>query len=360
MTTDADDLEAFVDAIQISSSPADYKAAFQKAESLFYPPNDRRRIVVLFSHSAETALADADPVVEQMKTQGTEFFCIGLLDDPAKLNLWASSEVKNHVSYTNSTAELNRVFREIAAEVVLAGVLDGKLTETVGPDFQIMDYDAPTDGLVQLTGDQTITWNISEAAIPKAPVKPSLTFRVRHIGTAGGMKEVNSAATYHDRYGNTLEFPAAQIEVKECTGGSTIWPEPCPTPTEFTVAGCHDAVHEVLHPVDLQGLGRIVQVDVTLKAICPGKQVAASIQLMELSPDGTELPRGVKHILVPAQAGDACQDITLKCIQFSLPEALDATGNTGSICNPRQFAARVIANYVDTDYACCSPLTQTV
>ena len=134
-TTDVADLEAFVDAIQISSSPANYKAAFEKAQSLFYPPNDRRRIVVLFSHSAETALADADAAAERMKAQGAELFCIGLMDDPAKLNLWASGEAKNHVSWNPSSAGMNQAFREIAAEVVLAGLIDGELTEIAGPDF---------------------------------------------------------------------------------------------------------------------------------------------------------------------------------------------------------------------------------
>ena len=99
----------------------------------------------------------------------------------------------------------------------------------------------------------------------------------------------------------------------------------------------------MLNPVSLQGLGRIIQVDATLKAVCPGKRIAASIVLMDVAPEGTEIPRGVKHSLVPAQTGEDCQDITLNCIRFSLPEALDAVGTTDSICNARQFAARVIA-----------------
>ena len=46
--------------------------------------------------------------------------------------------------------------------------------------------------------------------------------------------------------------------------------------------------------------------------------------------------------------------------RFSLPEALDATGAAASICNPRQFAARVLANYVDTDFTCCETQAETV
>ena len=143
-------------------------------------------------------------------------------------------------------------------------------------------------------------------------------------------------------------------------GGGELYPEPCPEPTVFTVPGCQDAARVALDAVALQGLGRIVQLDATLKAVCPGKQVAVSVLLAETSADGTALPRGVKHILVPPQEGTGCQDITLKCIQFSLPEALDADGSAGSICNERSFSARVIANYVDTDFACCQVTAQTI
>ena len=262
------------------------------------------------------------------------------------------------VSWNPSSAGMNQAFREIAAEVVLAGLIDGELTEIASPDFEITDYDTPTDGTVRLKDSRTPTWTIPEGAIPKASVKPSLTFRVRHVGNTGGMKEVVAPTTYHDRYGNTLDFAGAQAEINCTEKDENFYPEPCPAPTKIFVEGCQDTAHVVLGHVSLQGLGRIVQMDVTLKAVCPGKRVAASIILKEVAPDGTELPRGVKHILVPAQSGDTCKGITLKCIQFSLPEALDASDMIDSICNPRQFAARVIANYVDTDFTCCAAQSQ--
>ena len=126
----------------------------------------------------------------------------------------------------------------------------------------------------------------------------------------------------------------------------------------ITVPGCQDALRTELPPVSLQSLGRIVQLDVTVKAVCPGKRVAVSVILTETNEAGEKMPRGVKHILIPAQTGEGCQDITLRCIQFSVPEALDATGNTGSICNARQFGAQAIANYVDTDFTCCDVNTE--
>ena len=130
-------------------------------------------------------------------------------------------------------------------------------------------------------------------------------------------------------------------------------PEPCPEPTVFTVDGCRDAIRVPLTQTDLGGLGRILQLDVVIRNVCPGKRVAVSILLSELDSDGVEQPRGVKHLLIPAQTGAECRDVNLHCIPFSLPEALDATGNTGSICNARKFHARAMANYVDTDFACC-------
>ena len=130
-------------------------------------------------------------------------------------------------------------------------------------------------------------------------------------------------------------------------------PEPCPQPTAFTLAGCQDSLRVPLADVNLGGLGRLLQLDVVIKSVCPGKRVAVSILLSEVDGQGQEQARGVKHLLIPAHTGTDCQDIHLHCIPFSLPEALDATGATDSICGPRNFHARAMANYVDTDFVCC-------
>ena len=115
-----------------------------------------------------------------------------------------------------------------------------------------------------------------------------------------------------------------------------------------------------LPAVEMQSLGRIVQLDVTVKAVCPGKRVAVSVILSETDEAGQTHPRGVRHLLIPAQEGEGCRDITLRCIPFSVPEALDPSGTPGSICNARHFQARAIANYVDTDFACCDVDTETL
>ena len=357
LTNDFTVLKPAIDAL-VRGGYTNHKAAFEAAGNLLSIPSSVRQVAIMFTDGETSASPDPAPAVQALKDKGIEIFCIGLATDPTPLNLWASDPDSIHVAYTDDPAQLDRVFRQIAAEVILAGAMDVVIQEQLTPDFKIVKVHTPDVGTAAMTGPQTLTWSIDATGIREQPDFTSLSFDVMHIGNTDGVLPVNQSVLYTDREGNTLEFPSPTVEV-DCFK-SDIYPEPCPEPVEFAVEGCQDAVHVTLQDVALSALGRIVQVDVTLKNVCPGKRVAASIMLLETAPDGTELPRGVKHLLVPAQTGENCRDITLKCIQFSLPESLDTAGQTDSICNPRQFAARVIANYVDTEFTCCEAQSQTI
>ena len=100
----------------------------------------------------------------------------------------------------------------------------------------------------------------------------------------------------------------------------------------------------------MDSLGCIVQLDVTLRSVCPDKRVALAVMLSELD---TEHKRGMKTLTIPAHTGNGCRDVTVRCIKFVLPEDLDVSGSDGSLCNERRFRARLIANYVDYDFECC-------
>ncbi len=73
---------------------------------------------------------------------------------------------------------------------------------------------------------------------------------------------------------------------------------------------------------------------------------------------GTEYARSVQTVLIPPHGGGSCRDVQVKCISFVVPETLDVSGNTTAICNARKFSARVLVNYVDTDFTCCDPQTE--
>ena len=330
-----------------------HAAAFQKAFELLQPSTLPRRIVVMFTDGPSN-IGNADPVAETIKQAGMELFCIGLGADPTPLNRWASDPDAVHVALAAAPAQLQDAFAAIAAEVVLAGARDMVLRDILNPDFRIVSVDPPTHGAARAVDGQTLEWTAGAVGAAGAETA-ALTFTVQHIGTGGGVKTVNARTDYRDQAGSKLEFVSPEVTVT--CGGSIVYPEPCPMPVTVLAAPCEDLVAVQAGDAVLTGLGRIVRVDVTLKNICPGKQVAAAIILTELDADGVEHPRGTKTILVPPQDGTECVDVLLKCINFVVPETLSAAGGADALCKPRGFRTRVIANYTDSDFTCCDPQT---
>ena len=112
-----------------------------------------------------------------------------------------------------------------------------------------------------------------------------------------------------------------------------------------------------LGKTDLQSLGRIVQLDVTVKNVCPNRRVALAVILTEMDDTGLEHQRGMKAITIPAHHAATCRDVLVKCIKFVLPEDLDVSCSANAICNERKLRARFIAHNIDTDYRCCAAIT---
>ena len=108
----------------------------------------------------------------------------------------------------------------------------------------------------------------------------------------------------------------------------------------------------------MEELGRIVQLDFTLRSVCPRKRVALAVLLHEVDANGFEHKCGMKMMTVPSHTSESCRDVTVRCITFVLPEDLDVSDNTGTICNQRNFRARFIAHYIDHNYdrCCCEDI----
>ena len=132
-----------------------------------------------------------------------------------------------------------------------------------------------------------------------------------------------------------------------------VLPEICPEPVELTVDGCEDAIEFDAGDLGMESLGRIVQLDVTLRNVCPNKRVALAVILTEVDENGVEYKRGMKTMVLPAHNRPTCRDVMVRCIKFVLPESLDVSGTADSICNTRDCKARFIAHYVDNDFECC-------
>ena len=350
---------AITNLLQQNDPGINHKSAFEEAEKMLSGSTAPNQAIVFFSYTAADVGGDPDPVAQRLKDAGVKIFALGPETRRADLTKWASEPKDYYLSINVGGERMNVVYDRIGRQLAETAVLDAAMLSQIPPDFAFSRVISASHGTAAHNAGQ-VSWSIGVLGSPQEETA-TLIYEITHTASTTGKKPATAGNTLTVAGNSTAVDDPELVVTPACPGCEGIdVPEGCPEPSLFTIPGCKDAIRVALNPTGIASLGRIVQLDVTLKGICPGKRVAASIMLMEKSPDGVETPRGVKHILVPAQTGDACKDVTLNCVQFSLPEALDAAGKTGSICDSRQFSARVLANYVDTDFACCEAQTASV
>ena len=350
---------AITNLLQQQDPGINHRSPFEEAEKMLAGSTAPNQAIIFFSYTAADVGGDPAPVAQRLKDAGVQIFALGPEIRRDDLTKWASEPKDYYLSITVGGERMNVVFDRVGQQLSQAAVLDAAMVSLIPADFTFSRIISTSHGTAAHNVGQ-VSWSIGALGSPQEETA-TLIYEITHTADTTGQKPATAGNTLTVAGSSTAVADPELFVTPACPGCEGIdVPEGCPEPALFTIPGCKDAIRVELAPTGIASLGRIVQLDVTLKAICPGKRVAASIMLMELSSDGVEIPRGVKHVLIPAQTGEACQDITLNCIHFSLPEALDAVGETGSICNPRQFSARVIANYVDTDFTCCESQTTTI
>ncbi len=353
LITSVADLKAAVDGLAAGGS-TNHADAFARALQLFSTGSTNAKVIVLFTDGRTTAGPDATPIAVAARAQGVTIYCIGLdgsggIDETA-LRAWASPPADEHVAITPDAAELEKLFEDLAKEISKPGATDVVIEERIAPCFRIVSTDKPTHGQVQLVDDGHLRWTIDELGAHRRE-STSLTFTVEHVGPCTGKVPVNESVHYSDREGQTLTFPSPEIEV-DC--GEIVLPEPCPTPLDVTMRGCEDAVEVSAGDLPLDGLGRILQVDVTLKNVCPHKRMALAVIVTEVDEHGAEHRRGMKTLTVPAHERSTCQDVIVRCVSFVLPEDEEGTEPATSLCRTRNFKVRCMAHYIDNDFACCN------
>ena len=356
LITSVADLDAAVDSLTAGGT-TNHADAFAKATELFEPMSPNAKVMVMFTDGRTTAGIPPAPVAEAAKAAGITIYCIGLIGsdgiDVQTLNDWASEPDTSHVAITPNDDELEQIFADLAANISKPGATNIIIDEKISPDFAITNVIPPDTGTAMTLSSNELQWKIPQLGVT-GNEGASLEFYIKHIAQTGGTKPVNESITYSDDENNSVSFPDPTVIVS-C--GTVITPEPCPDPVELSVDGCHDTISVNLGDVTLESLGRIVELNVTLKSICPEKRVALGVILTETDNNGKEYPRGMKAITVPAHYAPACRDILVKCIKFVLPEDLNPeTGSPHSMCTPRKLKARFIAHYVDTDFCCCETI----
>ena len=100
--------------------------------------------------------------------------------------------------------------------------------------------------------------------------------------------------------------------------------------------------------LSLEDSGQILQLDVNLLNVCPGRRVALAVVLTEMDQAGVPQPLGMKTFTIPAHSLPTCSDVLITCIRFILPQ------KGTNPCAERNLQARFMAHYIDNDFSCCS------
>lgn len=328
--------------------------AFTKAMELFDPNSSNAKVIVMFTDGKTTTGLPPAPVAAAARASGIIIYCIGLIGsdgiDVSTLNDWATDPDASHVAVTPDDADLEELFADLAANISKPGATNIVIDEIINPDFVITSIIPPTAGTAMMVNANTLEWKIPQLGVT-ANEGASLEFYIHHVAQTSGTKLVNQSINYSDNENNFVTFPDPSVTV-DC--GIVVNPEPCPAPVEVSIEGCKDSMVVDLGETYLESLGRILQLDVTVKNVRPGKRVALAVVLTEVDQNGMEYQRGMKTLTIPAHNYPSCRDILVKCVKFVLPEDLDVSGGSpSSICNKRNFKARVIAHNIDTDFRCC-------
>lgn len=353
LITSVDALKAAVDSLTAAGS-TNHADAFTKAAALFDPSSTNAKVMVMFTDGKTTVGPDPSPVAAAARAAGIIIYCIGLIGsdgiDPNVLNDWATDPDSSHVAITPSDAELEDLFADLAANISKPGATNIVIDEIINSDFAITSILMPTKGVASMINSTTLRWTIDELGTT-ANEGAALEFFIKHIAETSGTKLVNHCISYTDSENNQATFQNPPVEV-DC--GITVHPEPCPTPIDVAVNGCQDSLVYETGDTYLESIGRILQLDVNIKNVCPNKRVALGVILTEVDQEGNEYQRGMKTITVPAHNHPTCRDVLVKCIKFVLPEDLDVSGEaTTATCNTRNFKARIIAHNIDSDFQCC-------
>ena len=203
------------------------------------------------------------------------------------------------MAITPDDEELEKLFEDLARNIAKPGATNIVITDQVKDCFRITSIFSPTKGTASMLNPNTVEWKIDKLGETKSE-GAELSFEVEHIGPCTGTVKVNEKIMYHDTEGNTVSFPSPEIRI-EC--GSVLLPESCPEPIDITLDGCSDTIEFDAGELNMESLGRILQLDVTLRKVCPRKRVALAVLLNEIDSYGHEHKRGMKTVTVPAHTG---------------------------------------------------------
>lgn len=120
----------------------------------------------------------------------------------------------------------------------------------------------------------------------------------------------------------------------------------------INIDGCSDTIACSVAEVQPAAQGRIMELSVRVRRVCPGKRTALGVLLHELDENNAEHVRGMKTMTLPAHHEQSCRDIVVENLRFVLPEDISLAENGAAGCGQRSFRIRTHVHYVDVNDSC--------
>lgn len=350
LITSVPDLKAAAAAL-VADGLTNHGDAFSEATSLL-SASANHRVIVMFTDGETTTGPNPSPIAAAARAMGITIYCIGLVGntgiDVDALNDWATDPDVTHVAVAPTSADLEQMFADLAANISVPGATNIVIDEVLNSAFTLTGMPSVSVGSISQMTSNSFRWTISQLGTTSTE-SATATFPVQHTADTGGMKSINQSITYTDTEGNVVTFGDPAVLVN-CTPEEPA--DPCPASVDIPVGGCEDFVQFDAGDLELEGTGRILQMNVNLRNVCPGRRVALAVVLTELDQDNQIQPRGMKMYVVPAHTLAGCSDVLVTCIRFILPE--------DSLCAQHTLQAQFMAHYIDNDFTCCANTTPVV
>ncbi len=119
--------------------------------------------------------------------------------------------------------------------------------------------------------------------------------------------------------------------------------------THVYFEACEDSKSITVPDSYVEGTGRILDVSMMLRNVCPGKRTAVGVSLCEVDNAGNEYARGFRTITIPAPTGDECCDVQMPRVRFVLPEDVSVGSGRGVCGCRRHFIIRTANHCMDTN-----------
>lgn len=351
LTSSVSHLKSAIDALE-SQGGTNHEAAFEKGKSLLASGSAAQKIIIMFTDGLSTVGGSSIPVTDSIKAGGGIIYCIGLSGstglDVAALEAWASRPASSFVSIAPDAEALESLFENLAANITKPGATEISMTETVSDDFLISRILSCDKGIVETIGDRSLRWRIPSLGASQIE-GASLEFEIRHIGTTSGSLSVNESLLYADAEGNQIRFPVPKLHV-DCS--LPVTGENCPPPQMLVMDSCQQFLRFDLGEEWLSSSGRLLELRLTLKQICPGQRIALGLLLKEVDIFGRTYSRGFKALTIPAHHANSCRDLVVGPIRFVLPEDLNPHLHCEKECRKRRFLVQVFAHTIDVPPIC--------